>query len=141
MPTLRTTYPLTDDQTTGAAVLCAGTEASRAAMRLGARIVGPVDWHWTPDLLVGMAPIRWNADLDTSHGHRLDAFDEEAVRRVVAGEQPWTVLRCDPERTEVVRRLAARGYGPGGIANVARANTDAIRPYLARLSALGEAAA
>jgi hypothetical protein len=131
MPTLRTTYPLTEDMTTGSAILRAGGEASRAALRLGAHIVGPVDWHWTPGALVGLAPIRWNVDLDTAHGQRLDGeYDEVAVRRAVVGEQPWTLLSYDTERAEVLRRLAQRGDTDDTVARHVGTSPAVVRRYL-----------
>jgi len=142
MVTLRTVYPLSPDQTTRAAILAAGTQASRAALANGARIVGPIDWHWTDCELVGLAPIRWNSDLDLTNGSRLDTeSDPVAVAQVVADQASWSSLHSEADQLAVVRILLGRGMRAPGMAARVGANVDTIQRLAGLLAADAEVAA
>ncbi|HWB36551.1 MAG TPA: hypothetical protein VHA75_11060 [Rugosimonospora sp.] len=59
--------------------------------------------------------------------------DEVAVGYVVSGFRRWTYLTREVDRREVVRRLAAKGLAPGGIASRVSTSTAVIRRLLAQL--------
>lgn len=89
-------------------------------------------WHgpdaWDDDTLDDPAaePYAWRL-------RYADQYDEVAVGYVVSGFRRWTYLTREVDRREVVRRLAAKGLAPGGIASRVSTSTAVIRRLLSQL--------